>query len=166
LQKIHYRIRCQRLDFWHQASNTIAKCFDLVVFEDLNVKAMQQWNGRMTGDNIMSEIVSLTDYKVKREGGLFHRINRFAPSTTICSQCGHKQAMALKDRVFNCSNCSHILCRDWNSGINIAKIGIKELEQVGTVCRALPKVQKKIPIKTKVSTSVELGMGSVQREVA
>lgn len=36
---------------------------------------MQQWNGCMTGDNIMSEIVSLTRYKMDRTGGMTHNIN-------------------------------------------------------------------------------------------
>ena len=167
LQQIHFKIRQQRLDFGHQVSSSIAKNFDLVVFEDLNVKAMQQWNGRMTGDNIMSEISSLTAYKVAREGGLFHKINRFAPSTKICSSCNHKQDMGLNDRVFDCGGCGLFLCRDWNSGINIANTGIKELELAGTVSRVLPpKVQQKLAVKAKASLQIELAMGSVSREAA
>ena len=49
IQKLHYKIRRQRLDFGHQVTSTIAKCFDLVVFEDLNVKAMQRYPKRFAG---------------------------------------------------------------------------------------------------------------------
>lgn len=166
IQKLHHKIRAQRLDFGHQVSSTIAKCFDLVVFEDLNVKAMQQWNGRMVGDNLMAEIVSLSRYKVRRQGGLVHQINRFAPTTKLCSQCRHEQSIALNERVFVCEFCSHTRCRDWNSAINIKQTGIKELEQAGTACRALPSAQQKASVKTKVPALAGLDVGFVQRDVA
>ena len=166
LQKVHYDIRNQRLDFGHQVSNTIAKCFDLAVFEDLNVKAMQQWNGRMTGDNLMGEIVNLTRYKMDRTGGMTHNINRFAASTKVCSDCGHTQHMKIDDRTFHCGACGMKLCRDLNSGLNIKSIGIKELTQAGTVCWALPKSQVKSPVKTKVRTLRRLGVESEKRDVA
>ncbi len=162
LLSIHDKIRRQRLDFGHQVSSTIAKCFDLVVFEDLNVKAMQQWNGHMTQDNLMSEITHLTQYKVMREGGLFHKINRFAASTKPCSQCGTLHELSLNDREFQCRFCDHKQCRDWNSAINIAQIGINELMQTGTVCRALPMVQQKRSDKMKVRSLLRLDLGSVQ----
>jgi len=166
LQHVHLKIRRQRLDFGHQVSNTIAKCFDLVVFEDLNVKAMQQWNGRMTGDNLMGEIVDLTRYKMERNGGLIHNINRFAPSSKLCNNCGHSQSMDLKDRVFECMGCGHIDCRDWNSAKNIEAIGVKELMQAGTVCWALPTSQVKSSGKTKVRTLVRLDVESAKRDAA
>ena len=119
LQKLHSQIHQQRLEFGHQTSSAISKRFDLVVFEDLNVKAMQQWNGRMVGDNLMSGIVSLTRYKVARQGGLTHQINRFTPSSKVCSKCGHTQHIELKERVFCCEKCTHTQCRDWNSAIII-----------------------------------------------
>lgn len=166
LQTIHYNIRSQRLDFGHQVSSTIAKCFDLAVFENLNVKAMQQWNGRMVGDNIISEIVSLTGYKMALSGGLAYNINRFAPSTKICNVCHHSQNMELSTRVFQCQRCSHILCRDWNSAKNIKEIGIKELTQAGTVCWALPTSQVKSSSKTKVRALLRLDVGSAKRDAA
>jgi putative transposase len=166
LQKVHFRIRRQRQDFGHQVSNTIAKCFDLAVFEDLNVRAMQQWNGRMTGDNLMGEIVNLTRYKMDRSGGLTHNINRFAASTKVCSSCHHTQIMGLNDRVFNCQACNYIDCRDWNSAKNIAEIGVKELSQAGTVCWASPTSQVKSTVKTKVRTLVRLDVGSAKRDAA
>ena len=98
IQRLFYKIRCQRSDFAHQVSNTIAKCYDLVIFEDLNVKAMQQWNGHMVGDNLMAEIVELTRYKMKSSGGLLHQINRFTPSSGICHQCKTRRPISLKER--------------------------------------------------------------------
>ena len=166
LQQVHFRIRRQRLDFGHQISNTIAKCFDLAVFEDLNVKGMQQWNGRMIADNLMGEIVNLTEYKMERAGGMLHNINRFAPSTKVCNACNHTQTMGLKDRIFECGSCGNVDCRDLNSAKNIKDIGIKELTQAGTVCWALPISQVKSSVKTKVRTLVRLDVESAKRNVA
>ena len=166
LLSVHDKIRRQRLDFGHQVSETIAKSFDLVAFEDLNVKAMQQWNGHMTQDNLMSEIAHLTQYKVMRVGGLFHKINRFATSTKPCSQCGTVHDLSLNDRAFECRSCGYKNCRDWNSAINIEQIGINELIQTGTVCWALPTVQQKRSNKTKVRDLLRLDLGSVQSSAA
>jgi putative transposase len=166
LQQVHLKIRRQRLDFGHQVSSTIAKCFDLVVFEDLNVKSMQQWNGRMTGDNLMREIVSLTRYKMERTGGLTHKINRFAASTKVCNSCHHTRIMGLNDRVFKCQACDYAECRDWNSAKNIEEIGAKELIRAGTACWALPTSQVKSTVKTKVRTLVRLDVESAKRDAA
>jgi putative transposase len=166
LQQVHLKIRRQRLDFGHQVSNTIAKCFDLAVFEDLHVRAMQQWNGRMTGDNLMGEIVNLTRYKMERTGGLTHKINRFAASTKVCNSCYHTQIMGLSDRVFKCHACDYVECRDWNSAKNIEEIGVKELIRAGTACWALPTSQVKSTVKTKVRTLVRLDVESAKRDAA
>ncbi len=120
----------------------------------------------MVGDNLMAEIVSLSRYKVQRQGGLVHQINRFAPSTKLCSQCSHQQSMAIGDRVFVCENCEHTQCRDWNSAINIEQTGINELLQAGLACRALPTAQQKASDKTKVRALARLDVGSVQRDAA
>ena len=43
LNKLQGKVKRQRLDFSHKISNTIAKSSDIVVFEDLHVKGMQQF---------------------------------------------------------------------------------------------------------------------------
>ena len=130
------------------------------------MKAMQQWNGRMIGDNLMGEIVNPTEYKMKRTGGMLHNINRFAASTKVCNACNHTQIMDLKDRIFECGSCGNVDCRELNSAKNIKDIGIKELTQAGTVCWALPVSQVKSSVKTKVRTLVRLGVESAKRNVA
>jgi putative transposase len=73
LNKFHGKISRQRLACVHETSYSIAKISDVVQFEDLKVKGMQQFNGSMVNDNVMGMITSLTKYKVELNGGWGNR---------------------------------------------------------------------------------------------
>jgi hypothetical protein len=45
-------------------------------------------------------------------------VDRWYPPSKTCSSCGHIQSMPLKERVFNCENCSTAMDRDLNAAIN------------------------------------------------
>ncbi|MCB1117291.1 MAG: transposase [Chlamydiia bacterium] len=47
-----------------------------------------------------------------------------------CSTCGHKQEIELKQRTYNCKNCSLELDRDYNSSINIKAAGTSALKKL------------------------------------
>ena len=51
------------------------------------------------------------------------QIDRWERTTGICSCCGHKQSLELKDRLFCCENCGLVLDRDHNAAINIRELG-------------------------------------------
>lgn len=47
-------------------------------------------------------------------------IDRFYPSSKLCSNCGNKKSsMNVSDRIYNCSNCNLSIDRDYNASINI-----------------------------------------------
>ena len=76
LNTLHGKISRQRLAFAHEVSCSIAKTSDIIVFEDLNVKGMQQFNGQMVNDNVMGMITGLTKYKADLNGAVYHEIGR------------------------------------------------------------------------------------------
>ena len=76
LNTLHGKISRQRLAFAHEVSCSIAKTSDIIVFEDLNVKGMQQFNGQMVNDNVMGMITGLTQYKADLIGAVYHEIGR------------------------------------------------------------------------------------------
>ncbi|OUS28748.1 transposase, partial [Thalassotalea sp. 42_200_T64] len=84
LNKLHGKISRQRLAFAHEVSCSIAKTSDIIVFEDLNVKGMQQFNGHMVNDNVMGMITELTKYKAELNGAVYHEIGRYVKSSGIC----------------------------------------------------------------------------------
>ena len=47
-------------------------------------------------------------------------VDRFYPSSKICSNCGHyKQDLKLSQRVYHCDHCHETLDRDFNASLNI-----------------------------------------------
>ena len=47
-------------------------------------------------------------------------VNRFYPSSKMCSCCGYiNKQLKLSDRVFVCSNCDLVIDRDYNASLNI-----------------------------------------------
>jgi putative transposase len=87
INRLHGKISRQRLYFAHQVSRQIINENDILVFEDLNVKGMQKFNGNMVDDNVMGMNTQLSKYKAELEGKLYHGIGRFEKSTGICSDC-------------------------------------------------------------------------------
>ena len=166
LNKLHGKISRQRLAFAHLLSCSIAKTSDIIVFEDLNVKGMQQFNGQMVNDNVMGLITNLTKYKAELNGSVYHEIGRFVKSSGICHQCQHEHKFDLSVRKFTCEACGTVQCRDLSAAKSVADTGEKDLMASGIVARALPKFQQKSPSKTKVFEQSEFGVGSEKKEAA
>jgi putative transposase len=104
LNTLHGKISRQRLAFAHEVSCSIAKTSDIIVFEDLNVKEMQQFNSQMVNDNVMGMITELTKYKAKLNGAEYHEIGRFVKSSGICHECQHEHKFNLSVREFTCES--------------------------------------------------------------
>ena len=59
-------------------------------------------------------------------GGTVVVIDRFAPSSKMCCQCGQLHDMPLNKRRMEC-DCGNIMDRDHNAAINILKFGLDTL---------------------------------------
>jgi putative transposase len=166
LNKLHGKISRQRLAFAHEVSCSIAKSSDIIVFEDLNVKGMQQFNGQMVSDNVMGMITSLTKYKADLNGSVYYEIGRYVKSSGICHECQHEHKFDLSVREFACESCGIVQCRDLSAAKSVAYTGEKDLMAAGIVVRALPEFQQKSPSKMKVFEQSEFGVGTEKKEAA
>ena len=166
INKLHGKISRQRLDFAHKTSRQIINETDIACFEDLNVKAIQKFNGSMVADNVMGLITQLSKYKAELEGKLYHEIGRFEKSTGICSECGQRHVLTLNDRRFTCTACGAYQSRDLAAAKSIASTGELDIIAAGIVARVTPASQQKQSVKTKAFELSKLDFGSEKKDAA
>lgn len=122
LYKAHQRVRNKRLDYFHKLSKMLVTEYDLIALEDLNVSAIQQFNGHIIKDTGFSMFRAFIEYKSKLYGKETVIIDRYFPSSQICSQCGAVRKKSLSERTHSCT-CGCIMDRDLNAAINIHRAG-------------------------------------------
>jgi len=88
---------------------------------------------RNVSDVSWYEFGRILEYKSVWNSKHFMKIDRYFPSTQLCSSCGSRAHLLLKDRVYVCPNCKEVLDRDYNASLNILKEGIKRLKISNTV---------------------------------
>lgn len=122
IAKQHNRIADTRKDFLHKLSTKIVSENQAIVLEDLNVSGMVK--NRLLARSISlqgwREFRTLCEAKSEKFGREFHVINRWEPSSQICSDCGFKWGkLDLKVRSVRCLNCGTEHDRDENAAKNI-----------------------------------------------
>ena len=118
---LHARIACIRLDFLHKLTTYLAKSFQLIKIENLNVQGMMA-NHKLAGaisDLGFYEFKRQLDYKCQMYGSRLVLVDQWFPSTKTCSNCGNKKDMPLSVRTFDCPACGRSLDRDFNASLNI-----------------------------------------------
>ena len=70
------------------------------------------------------------EYKAIWNCKIISRIDRFYPSSQLCSRCGNKssQTKDLGVRTYICEKCGLEIDRDYNASINILNEGLRILE--------------------------------------
>lgn len=127
--RLHEKVRNQRSYFIHNMTKTLVEEFDLISVEDLNVAGMKKSNlGKSISDAGWSEFTRQLEYKSKWYGKTFFKIDRFYPSSQICSSCNHRDGKKSLDvRHWVCSNCGTHHDRDLNAATNILLKGYSDL---------------------------------------
>jgi putative transposase len=123
LSRQHARIRDRRRHVLHQVSNQLVKNHARLVLEDLNITGMRS-NRRLSraiSDVAWGELARQITYKQAWRGGQVLLADQWFPSSKTCSACGvvHK-GLTLKDRIFECCECGHVMDRDLNAAVNLA----------------------------------------------
>ncbi len=73
-----------------------------------------------------SMFLNFLDYKLKHKGGVLVEIERFFPSSKLCSNCGHKyEELQLHQREWTCQSCQTRHSRDDNAAKNIRLEGMR-----------------------------------------
>ena len=127
VQLLHEHIANQRKNFCHTVSAAIAKQYDAVFVEDINLRGLASSLklGKSTNDNGFGMFRTMLEYKLTSQGKTFAKIDKWYPSSKTCSVCGFvKDDLTLADRVWTCSACNTTHNRDHNAAINIRNVGL------------------------------------------
>lgn len=127
LAKIHEKVANQSKDFIEKLTLDIVKENDIICIEDLNVKAMQKWNGRMIQSAPFAMIRSKLAWKTNKLGRHLVVIGRYEPSSKMCSSCGQLHDMPPNIRWLSC-DCGNEIHRDHNAAINIRQMGLQQID--------------------------------------
>lgn len=128
--QIHEKVTNQRKDFLHKQSRQITNAVDAVCIEDLNMKGMSQALnfGKSVSDTAFGTFVRMLDYKLKEQGKQLIKIDKWYPSSKLCSSCGEaKKTLDLSERTYHCEACGAVINRDYNASINIRREGMRLL---------------------------------------
>ena len=128
--RVHERLSNARQDFLHKLSRDLTDDNQVIVVENLNIRGMVK-NRKLSKAIAQSGwgmFLNFLSYKLERKGGVLVEIERFFPSSKMCSNCGHiHKELELKDREWICSQCSTHHLRDDNASRNIRTEGMKIL---------------------------------------
>lgn len=67
--------------------------------------------------------MNIVTWVALKRGKMVCQIGRFELTTQVCSGCGKRQALGLRDRVLVCATCCLTIGRDHNAAINIKTVG-------------------------------------------
>ena len=134
IAKLHKRIAEQRRDFLQKLTTDIVKEYDTICIESLDVKSMKETysfiRNKRVGDVSWSEFTRQLSYKCNWYGKELIKVDRYFPSSQLCSVCGNRDGKKDVDiRIWKCSSCGTILDRDINASINILNEGLRILNE-------------------------------------
>ncbi|MCI4065998.1 transposase [Micromonospora sp. R77] len=122
--RAHARVADTRRDWQHKLSTKIIRDNQAVYVEDLAVAGLCRTRlAKSVHDAGWAAFTAMLEYKAARYGRTFGRVNRWFPSTRMCSACGRvNEKMGLNVRSWDCP-CGSRHDRDHNAAINVLAAG-------------------------------------------
>jgi putative transposase len=163
--KVYERVSNSRQDFLHKLSYKLVSDSQAVIVENLHVKGMVRNHNlaKAISDVGWGIFTNFLAYKLERSGAKLVEIDRWFPSSKLCSNCFYQLSeMPLDVRVWTCPHCGTHHDRDGNAAINIRAEGIRMLKADGSAVSAVggevrPKLGRKShlrhsPVSTEAHT--------------
>lgn len=123
---LHQKVKNQRKHFLHVESFRLINENQVIYVEDLHVAGMIRNHclAKSIADAGWSKFVTYVLYKAEWYGRKVVFVDRFAPSSKLCSECGStSEELKLSDRMWCCKICHTEHDRDINAAKNIKKLG-------------------------------------------
>lgn len=125
--RLHARIADIRQDNLHQLTTRLIRENQTIVVEDLNIRGMVKNHklARAISDASWSELIRQLSYKAEWYGRQLVKVDRWLPSSKVCSACGHQlERLPLSVRSWQCPSCGTSHDRDHNAARNILAAGL------------------------------------------
>ncbi|WP_294472650.1 transposase [uncultured Intestinimonas sp.] len=135
---LHERIANQRRDFLHKESRRIANAWDAVCIRGDSLRAI---SGALGGGEVLHSgfgmFREMLRYKLERQGKQLLEVDRFVPTTKVCSACGAvTESIPPKAQRWICPVCGAEHRRGVNAAVNIKAKGLVQY-QAGQVQEAV-----------------------------
>ena len=165
LQKAHYRIKCKRVGYHHYLIGKILKDNDVIFYEDLDICNMvkkpkpikdektDQYlpNGARQKAHLNRSILdvswgSFIKALILRAKNAGKKAIAVDPKNTTqrCFSCSKIVPKKLEDRIHDCPFCRVVLSRDYNSALEILRLGLESLGLVFNKALEAPTIMQSI----------------------
>ncbi|KAA6330825.1 hypothetical protein EZS27_020513 [termite gut metagenome] len=176
LARFYEKITNQKKNYLYNVVNEILNENQVIVLEDLNVKGILRNHklSKAIQEISLSETKRIMTYKSEWYGKTVIEVDRFYPSSKLCSKCGYKyKNLNLKEREWKCPVCGEVHNRDFNASINLENEGLRIFnlqvpDRFGelTLVETVPVDDKDSvmnPLKSTQSLKQEIGSNSFVR---
>lgn len=127
IKHIHQRLKNIRLNYLHQTTTNIVKTKPYkVVMEDISVTNMMKNKSiaKQVSKLGLYEFIRQMKYKCEWNNIKFIQVDRYYPSSKMCSKCGNiKHDLKLLERKYTCE-CGLNIDRDFNASLNLMNYGL------------------------------------------
>jgi len=142
-EKAYRNLTSKRKEIKNQIVSKLVKNYQTIIFQD---ESIESWKKSGHGKKIQFSAIGGIISALKRKAVTPIVIEKYYPSTQLCSKCGNRQKMNERIRIYVCQKCGEKIDRDINSSINIEREGLR-IKQIPMVNRKLKPVEIKTSLK-------------------
>ena len=126
LKKEYQKMTNKKNDAANKIIHKLLSENDLVAIQD---EQLASWQTDNHGKAVQHSVLGRVKMKLMQSEKTYV-VSKWEATTQTCSNCGHRQKLELKDRVYECPECGLKLDRDVNAAINILKAVPMERREV------------------------------------
>ena len=131
LARLYRKMTNQRNAYHWQLAKELCRKYAVICLEDLSMKFMQVGHGKKVMDYGFTKFQGILEYVGKQVGTRIIRVDKFYPSSQLCSNCDfqNKEIKDVRIREWDCPVCGKHHDRDRNAAKNIHEEGLRILAE-------------------------------------